>query len=140
MYPTLSLLSLHKMIREEAQVITILPWWPRRGWIPPGPAAPSRPASVAIRARRSSDGMEFPDLGELCLAAWRRSGDLSAGEAFGERLLPSYVQLIDGRRQVAVLLLLVFSTGEGSPSPFYENSADLSPAFATSGLEALHNC
>ena len=31
--PLLSL-SLHKVIREEAQVIATLPWWPRRGWFP----------------------------------------------------------------------------------------------------------
>ncbi len=36
MHPPLPLLSLalHKVIRVEAQVIAILPWWPRRGWFP----------------------------------------------------------------------------------------------------------
>ena len=36
MYPPLPLLALalHKVIREEAQVIAILPWWLRRGWFP----------------------------------------------------------------------------------------------------------
>ncbi len=36
MYPPVPLLSLslHKVIREEAQVIMIVPWWPRRGWFP----------------------------------------------------------------------------------------------------------
>ncbi len=36
MYPPLPLLSLalHKVIREEAQVIAILPWWPRSVWFP----------------------------------------------------------------------------------------------------------
>ncbi len=36
MYPTVLLLSLalHEVIREEAQVIVILPWWQQRGWFP----------------------------------------------------------------------------------------------------------
>ncbi len=36
MYTPVLLLSLalHKVIREEAQVIVILPCWPRRGWFP----------------------------------------------------------------------------------------------------------
>ena len=36
MYPPLPLLSLalHKVIREDAQVIAILLWWPRREWFP----------------------------------------------------------------------------------------------------------
>ena len=41
------------------------------------------------------DGTEFPDLGELHLATWRLLRDLSAVEAFQEKLLPPYVQLID---------------------------------------------
>ncbi len=31
--PLLSL-ALHRVIRQEAQVIAIIPWWPRRGWFP----------------------------------------------------------------------------------------------------------
>ncbi len=48
----------------------------------------------------SPDGTEFPNLGELRLAAWRLSGDLSTAEAFREKLLPPYVQLIDRRREL----------------------------------------
>ena len=48
------------------------------------------------------DGTEHPNLGELRLAAWRLSGDLSAAEAFREKLLPPYVQLIDRRRELCI--------------------------------------
>ena len=48
------------------------------------------------------DGTEFPDLGELRLAAWRLSGDLSAAKAFREKLLPPYVQLIDRGRELCI--------------------------------------
>ncbi len=36
MYPPIPLLhlALHKIRREEADVIAILPWWPRRDWFP----------------------------------------------------------------------------------------------------------
>ncbi len=40
---------------------------------------------------------EFTDLQELHLATWRLLGDLLAGKAFQERLLPPCVQLIDRR-------------------------------------------
>ncbi len=48
------------------------------------------------------DGTEHPNLGELRLAAWRLSGDLSAAEAFREKLLSPYVQLIDRRRELCI--------------------------------------
>ncbi len=41
------------------------------------------------------DGVSHPNLHELHLAAWRLSGDLSIDEAFRERLLQPYAQLID---------------------------------------------
>ncbi len=87
MYPPLPLLSLalHKVIREEAQVIDILPWWPRRGCFPlvlqlvvDLPVMLPERDSLLL----APDVTEFPDLGELRLAAWRLSGDLSIAEAF----------------------------------------------------------
>ncbi len=80
MYPQVPLLSfgLHKVIRGEAQVIAILPWCFWRGWF-----------SLVLQLLvdlpvmlpecdgflLAPDGTEFPDLRELCLAAWRLSGD-----------------------------------------------------------------
>ncbi len=95
--PLLSLV-LHKVIREEAQVIAILPWWPRRGWFPLVlQLLVDLPVMLPERdgLLLAPDGTEFPDLGELRLAAWRLLGDLSAAEAFREKLLPPCVQLID---------------------------------------------
>ena len=92
------------MIREEAQFIVILPWWPQRGWFPlvlqllvDLPVMLPERDSLLL----APDGTEFQDLGELHLAAWRISGDLSAAEAFQEKLLPPCVQLIDRRRELA---------------------------------------
>ncbi len=82
MYLPLHLLSLalRKVIREEAQVIAILPWWPRRGWFPlvlqllvDLPVMLPERDSLLL----ALDGTEFP----LRLATWRLSGDLSAAEA-----------------------------------------------------------
>ena len=102
--PILSL-ALHMVIREEAQVIAILPWWPRRGWFPlvlqllvDLPVMLPECDGLLL----APDGTEFPDLGELRLATWRLSGDLSAAEAFREKLLPPYVQLIDRRRELCI--------------------------------------
>ncbi len=44
--------ALRKIVREEAQVIAVIPWWPRL--VPPGSPAPDRPAGVVARAQRSS--------------------------------------------------------------------------------------
>ena len=58
------------------------------------------------------DGSEFPDLRELCLANWRLLGDLSAGEAFRERLLPPNVQLMDRQRGLCTMPSVIpFVTG-----------------------------
>ncbi len=105
MYPPVLLLSLalHKVIRGEAQVIAILPWWPRRGWfslllqllVDLPVMLPERNGLLL-----APDGTEFPNLRELCLAAWRLSGDLSAAEVFREKLLPPYAQLIDHQREL----------------------------------------
>ena len=100
MYPQLPLLSLalHKVIREEAQVIAILPWWPRREWFPLVlQLLVDLPVMLPERdgLLHAPDGTEFPDLGELYLATWRLLGDLSAAEAIREKLLPPYVHLID---------------------------------------------
>ena len=54
------------------------------------------------------DGTEFPDLRELRLATWRLLGDLSTAEAFREKLLPPYVQLVDHRYELC-------TTPNGSP-------------------------
>ncbi len=43
-----------------------------------------------------------PDGTASHLAAWKLSGDLSAAEAFREKLLPPYVQLIDCRRELCI--------------------------------------
>ena len=95
--PLLSL-ALDKVIREEAQVIAILLWWPRRGWFPlvlqllvDLPVFLPEHDGLLL----APDGSKFPNLQELCLATWRSLGDLSTGEAFREKLLPPYVQLID---------------------------------------------
>ncbi len=71
MYPPMPLLSLalQKVIREEAQAISILPWWPQRGWFPLvmqflvdlSVMLPERDGLLL-----APDGTEFPDLGELC--------------------------------------------------------------------------
>ncbi len=49
------------------------------------------------------DGTEFPNLRELRLAAWRLLGYLFAAEAFREKLLPPYVQLIDRRCELCTM-------------------------------------
>ncbi len=108
MHPPLPLLSLalHKVIREEAQVIAILPWWPRRGWfrlvlellVDLPVMLPERYGLLL-----APDGTEFSDLRELRLAAWRFLGDLCAAEAFRNKLLPPYVQLIDRRRELCTM-------------------------------------
>ena len=108
MYPLVPLLSLalHKVIREEAQVIAILPWWPRRGWFPLVlQLLVDLPVMLPERdgLLLAPDGTEHPNLGELRLAAWRLSGDLSAAEAFREKLLPPYVQLIDRRCELCTM-------------------------------------
>ena len=111
------------MIREEAQVIAIiLPWWPRRGWFPLVlQLLVDLPVMLPERdgLLLDPDRTEFPDLGELGLATWRLSGDLPAAEAFREKLLPPYGQLIDRRHELCITPSVeVFSTG-GSPSPVY---------------------
>ncbi len=108
MYPPVPLLflALHKVIREEAQVIAILPWWPRKGL---SPLVLQLLVDLPVMLPEcdglllTPDGTEFPDLRELSLAAWRLSGDLSAAESFQEKLLPPYVQLIDRQRKLCTM-------------------------------------
>ena len=95
MYPPLPLLSLalHKVIREEAWVIAILPWWPRRGWFPLVlQLLVDLPVMLPERdgLLLTPDRTEFPSLKELRLAAWRLLGDLSAAEAFREKLCAAH--------------------------------------------------
>ncbi len=117
----------------------ILPWWPRRGWIPAGPAAPGGPASVATGVRRSY----MPHRGQNfltswnSLGAWRFSGDLSAGNVFRERLLPPPVPLIDCTVPSGGPFVTGVLDGRRIPS-FHQNSAKLPSAFVTGGFEALH--
>ncbi len=87
MYPPLPLLSLalHKMIREEAQAIAILPWWQRRGWFPLVlQLLVDLPVMLPERdgLLLTPDRTELPDLGELGIATCRLPGDHSTAEAF----------------------------------------------------------
>ncbi len=134
--PLLSL-ALHKVIREEAQVIAIIPWWPRRGWFPlvlqllvDLPVLLPEVDGLLV----GGDGVFHPNLHELRLAAWRLSGDLSAGEAFRERLQQPSAQLIDSRRAIC-------TTPSGGPFlagvlervriPFTHLSGQFCPTYST---------
>ncbi len=91
LYPPLALLAraLHKVVREEAQVIAIIPWWPRRGWFPKVlQLLCDLPVMLPERDGLLSgvDGADYPDLHTLRLAAWRLSGDLSVGAEFRRML------------------------------------------------------
>ena len=68
--------------------------------VSPGPAAPSGPASGVAGAQWSSIHPRWDRVSRL--AARRLSGDLSAAEAFREKLLPPYVQLIHSRRELCI--------------------------------------
>ncbi len=138
MYPPVPLLSLalHKVIREEAQVIAILPWWPRRRWFP---LVLQLQVDLPVMLPEcdglllAPDRTEFPNLGEFRLATWTLMGDLSAAEAFQATICaahrPSMRSLYHAKWRP--FLSLVFSMGEGSPSPIYQNGAELPAALAT---------
>ncbi len=79
MYPPIPLLqlSLHKIRREEADVIAILPWWPRMGWFPLVLSLlVDLPVLLSARPSllRSPQGLPHPGLRTLRPAAWRLSG------------------------------------------------------------------
>ncbi len=77
LYPPLALLAqaLHKIVREEAQGIAIIPWWPRRGWFPMVLQLLIDLLLVMLPERdgllSGVDGVDYPDLHTLRLAAWR---------------------------------------------------------------------
>ena len=94
MYPPIPLLhlALHKIRREEADVImviAILPWWPRRGWFPLVLSLlvdlpvllPVRPDVIS-----SPQGLTHPGLNTLRLAAWRLLGKHSKQKEFQRQL------------------------------------------------------
>ncbi len=104
--------------------------------VPPCPAGPSGPVSDVARVWQSStrptrdrlpqsQGTQ-PSRLETLVRSLRRRGI--------SREAVATICAADGSsvpRQVVVLLSLVFSTGEGSPSPDYQNDGELSAAFAT---------
>ncbi len=100
--------------------------------------------SVATRTRWSpqagqvSDSV-YPDLRELWLAAWRLSGalhgwgiSLEAAATISVAIKPSTGNLYHAKWWS--FYLVVSSMGKTSPSPFYQNGAELSSAFAACGL------
>ncbi len=80
------------------------------------------------------DGVLHPNLQQLHLAAWRLLGDLSAGEAFRERLQQPFVQLIDRRRAICTMPSAgPFLAGvlEGVLIPFTPLSGPFCPTYST---------
>ncbi len=124
------------MIREEAQVTAIIPWWPRRGWFPLVlqllvhlPVLLPEVDGLLV----GGDGVFHPNLHELCLAAWRLSGDLSAGEAFRERLQQPFGQLIDHRRAICTMPSggpFLAGVLEGVRIPFTHLSGQFCPTYS----------
>ena len=91
MFPPLSLTlpSLCKIRRDEAEIIAILPWWPNRGWFPlildllvDLPILLPRREDLL----RGLDGLPHPSLMSLHLAAWRLSGNPCKHREFLARL------------------------------------------------------
>ena len=91
MYPPIPRLhlALHKIRREEADVIDILPWWPRRGLFPMVLSLlvdlplliPVRPDVIS-----SPQGLPHPGLNTLHLAAWHLSGKHTKEKEFQQQL------------------------------------------------------
>ena len=132
-----SALAPHKVIQEEPQVIAIRPWWSREGdVICLGVAAPSASVSVAVRPRSKSWSgcLSSSQLSRTLLShlgGLRRS--LSRQGVFGKGLQQSFAQLIDHRCTICTTPNDGhFVTGvldrRRIPSPFYQNSAELSSA------------
>ena len=91
LFPPFSLVArcLHKIVREEAETIMIAPWWPRRGWFAQllhlmVEAPVMLPQTDQLLS--DPDGLPYPDLGTLRLAAWRLSGVRSRQQAFRRQL------------------------------------------------------
>ncbi len=101
MYPPIPLLhlALHKIRREEADVITILQWWPRRGWFPLVLSLLiDLPVLLPVRADiiSSPQGLPHPWLSTLRLAAWHVSGKHFKQKEF-QQLLRAPSALVKGR-------------------------------------------
>ncbi len=98
-------------MREEAQVIAIIPWWPHRDWFPKvlqllidlPVMLPERDGLLT-----GIDRVDYPDLHTLRLATWRLSGDLSIGVEFQHRLQTQSAPPIDRLHEICV-------TPSGSP-------------------------
>jgi hypothetical protein len=91
LYPPVSLAprSLHTILREAAEAIMVLPYWPRRGWFPMllrlSIACPIR-LPLLPHLVLDPQGSCHPGLQTLSLPAWRVSGDRSSPLAFRCRL------------------------------------------------------
>ncbi len=105
MYPPIPLLhlALHKIRREEADVIAILPWWPRRGWFPLvlsllvdlPVVLPVRPDVIS-----NPQGLPHPGLSTLRLAAWRLSRKHSKQREFQQQLHAPSALVKDSLREI----------------------------------------
>ena len=86
-------------------------WWTQRGWCP---LVLQHIVDLTVLLPECGglplglDGSVYSDLQELCLADWRILGDLSAGEAVRERLLPPCVHLIHH-------ICRIYTTPSGGP-------------------------
>ncbi len=109
MYPPIPLLhlALHKIRREEADVIAILPWWPRRGWFPLVLSLlVDLPVLLPVRPNviSSPQGLPHPGLSILRLAAWCLSGKHSKQKGFQQQLrTPSWL-IRDSLREICTML------------------------------------
>ena len=119
--------------------------------VSPGRAAPCGPASVATSAMVFC--LEPPHSRLKILGRFfHRQGILRETAATFCMIYAAHkpsTRNLYHTKYMAVLLLLVFSTGEGSTLPFYQNGAELSSAFAMSGpytstihshISALSSC
>ncbi len=108
MYPPIPLLhlALHKISREEADVIAILPWWPRRGWFPLVLSLladlpvflPVRPDIIS-----SPQGLPHPGLSTLRLAAWRLSRKHIKQKEFQQQLRAPSVLVKGSLREICTM-------------------------------------
>ncbi len=137
LYPLLMLpLALHKIAREEAEVIAIIPWWPKRGWFP---LLLGLLVDLSIMLPEQLDlvldpwGRGHPGLMTLQLAAWRLSGALSRQQAFLTRLHAPFVVLRESQRDLFMTqsggYFLAGVKGDRSPSPIYSPGLKLLGTF-----------
>ncbi len=107
LFPPIPLLhlALHKIRREEAEVIAILPWWPRRGWFPLVLSLlVDLPVLLPVRSSliRNPQGLPHPDLKTLRLAAWRLSEKLSKQQEFLRQLRTLSALVRDNLREICM--------------------------------------